>query len=50
MLVKVHSFNKWRTEKDQLTQQYTRLEKVAQERDVQVASLGRWQRSFSLYA
>lgn len=40
MLVKVHSFNKLRTEKEQLTQRYTQLEQVAQERDVQVASLG----------
>src|SRR5258707_9204705 len=40
MLVKVHRFNQLRTEKEQLTQQYTRLEQVAQERDVQVASLG----------
>ena len=40
MLVKVSRFNKLRTEKEQLTQQYTQLEQVAKERDVQVASLG----------
>lgn len=40
MLVKVHRYNQLRTEKDQLRQQYTQLEQVAQERDVQVASLG----------
>ena len=40
MLVKVSRFNQLRTEKEQLTQQYSRLEQVAKERDVQVASLG----------
>jgi murein DD-endopeptidase MepM/ murein hydrolase activator NlpD len=40
MLVKVSHFNELRTEKDQLKTQYTQLERVAQERDIQVASLG----------
>jgi len=40
MLLKVSRFNQLRTEKDQLTTQYTRLEQVAKERDIQVASLG----------
>ncbi len=40
MLVKVSHFNQLRTEKDQLRTQYTRLEEVAKERDIQVASLG----------
>ena len=40
MLVKVSRFNQLRTEKEQLTQQYSKLEQVAKERDVQVASLG----------
>jgi murein DD-endopeptidase MepM/ murein hydrolase activator NlpD len=40
MLVKVSHFNQLRTEKDQLKKQYSRLEEVAKERDIQVASLG----------
>ena len=40
MLLKVSRFNQLRTEKDQLKTQYTRLEQVAKERDIQVASLG----------
>ena len=40
MLVKVASYNQLRTEKDQLKDNYSRLEQVAKERDVQVASLG----------
>jgi murein DD-endopeptidase MepM/ murein hydrolase activator NlpD len=40
MLVKVSRFNALRTEKDQLKDNYSRLEQVAKERDVQVASLG----------
>jgi murein DD-endopeptidase MepM/ murein hydrolase activator NlpD len=40
MLLKVMRFNQVRAEKEQLRNRYTVLEKVAQERDVQVASLG----------
>lgn len=40
MLVKVSRYNELRTEKDQLKDSYSRLEQVAKERDVQVASLG----------
>jgi murein DD-endopeptidase MepM/ murein hydrolase activator NlpD len=40
MLVKVSQFNELRTEKEQLKNQYTQLERVAKERDIQVASLG----------
>lgn len=40
MLMKVMRFNQVRAEKEQLKNRYTVLEKVAQERDVQVASLG----------
>ena len=40
MLFKVSSYNQLRTEKEQITQRYNRLEQVAQERDIQVASLG----------
>ncbi len=40
MLLKVSSYNQLRTEKDDLTGRYSRLEQVAKERDVQVASLG----------
>jgi murein DD-endopeptidase MepM/ murein hydrolase activator NlpD len=40
MLMKVMRFNQVRAEKEQLKHRYTRLEKVAEERDVQVASLG----------
>ena len=40
MLLKVSRYNELRTEKDQLKTNYSRLEEVAKERDVQVASLG----------
>ena len=40
MLMKVMRFNQVRAEKEQLKNRYNRLEKVAQERDIQVASLG----------
>jgi len=40
MLLKVSRYNKLRAEKDDLTSRYSRLEQVAKERDVQVASLG----------
>lgn len=40
MLLKVSSYNQLRTEKEDLTSRYSRLEQVAKERDVQVASLG----------
>ena len=40
MLLKTISFNKVRAEKEQLKDRYSKLEKVAQDRDVQVASLG----------
>jgi murein DD-endopeptidase MepM/ murein hydrolase activator NlpD len=40
MLLKVSQFNQLRTEKDQLKNNYSKLEQVARERDVQVASLG----------
>ncbi len=40
MLLKVSQFNQLRTEKDQLKNNYSRLEQVAKERDVQIASLG----------
>jgi murein DD-endopeptidase MepM/ murein hydrolase activator NlpD len=40
MLLKVSRYNQLRTEKDQLRDNYSRLEQVAKERDVQVASLG----------
>src|SRR6201987_4400434 len=40
MLLKVSRYNELRTEKDQLKDNYSRLEQVAKERDVQVASLG----------
>jgi murein DD-endopeptidase MepM/ murein hydrolase activator NlpD len=40
MLLKVSQFNQLRTEKDQLKSNYSRLEQVAKERDLQVASLG----------
>ena len=40
MLLKVSQFNRLRTEKDQLKNDYSRLEQVAKERDLQVASLG----------
>jgi hypothetical protein len=40
MLTKVMRFNQVRAEKDQLKQSYSKLEKVAHDRDVEVASLG----------
>jgi murein DD-endopeptidase MepM/ murein hydrolase activator NlpD len=40
MLWKVSQFNQLRTEKEDLKNRYTRLEQVAKERDIQVASLG----------
>jgi murein DD-endopeptidase MepM/ murein hydrolase activator NlpD len=40
MLLKVSSYNQLRTEREQLRDRYSRLEEVAKERDVQVASLG----------
>lgn len=40
MLLKVSRYNQLRTEKEQLRDRYSRLEEVAKERDVQVASLG----------
>jgi murein DD-endopeptidase MepM/ murein hydrolase activator NlpD len=40
MLLKVSHYNELRTEKEQLRDRYSRLEQVAKERDVQVASLG----------
>jgi murein DD-endopeptidase MepM/ murein hydrolase activator NlpD len=40
MVLKVSHFNELRTQKDDLTNRYTKLEQVAQERDIQVASLG----------
>jgi murein DD-endopeptidase MepM/ murein hydrolase activator NlpD len=40
MLLKVSRYNQLRTEKEQLKDSYSRLELVAKERDVQIASLG----------
>src|SRR6185295_17206597 len=40
MLVKVSHFNELRNEKEELKNRYTKLEQVAKERDIQVASLG----------
>ncbi len=40
MVLKVSHYNQLRTEKDDLKNRYSRLEQVAQERDIQVASLG----------
>ena len=40
MLTKVMRFNQVRAEKDQLKDRYSKLEKVARDRDVEVASLG----------
>jgi murein DD-endopeptidase MepM/ murein hydrolase activator NlpD len=40
MLAKVSRYNQLRTEQDQLKDRYSRLEEVAKERDVQIASLG----------
>ena len=40
MLHKVSRYNQLRTEKDQITDRYSRLEQQEKERDIQVASLG----------
>jgi len=40
MLMKVSRFNELRTEKEQIKTQYSQLEKVSKEKDIQVASLG----------
>jgi murein DD-endopeptidase MepM/ murein hydrolase activator NlpD len=40
MAIKVARFNQLRSEKDQLRTRYERLEQVAKEKDIQVASLG----------
>jgi murein DD-endopeptidase MepM/ murein hydrolase activator NlpD len=40
MLFKVSRFNELRAQKDELKTRYSRLEEVAKERDIQVASLG----------
>jgi len=40
MLVKVSHFNQLRQEKDQIKNQYSHLEEVTKEKDIQVASLG----------
>ena len=40
MLFKVSSFNELQVEKEELRNRYTRLEQVAREKDIQVASLG----------
>jgi murein DD-endopeptidase MepM/ murein hydrolase activator NlpD len=40
MLLKVSRYNQLLTEKQQITDRYSKLEEVAKERDVQVASLG----------
>src|SRR5713226_9847746 len=40
MLLKVSRYNELRTEQEQLKNRYSRLEQVAKERDIQVASLG----------
>jgi murein DD-endopeptidase MepM/ murein hydrolase activator NlpD len=40
MLLKVSNYNQLRTEKEDLKNRYSRLEQVAKERDIQVASLG----------
>jgi murein DD-endopeptidase MepM/ murein hydrolase activator NlpD len=40
MLLKVSRYDELRTQKDELKNRYTRLEEVAKERDIQVASLG----------
>ncbi len=40
MLFKVSSFNELRAEEEELRSRYTRLEQVAREKDIQVASLG----------
>jgi len=46
MLLKVSRYDELRTQKDELKNRYTRLEEVAKERDIQVASLGLWQAKF----
>jgi murein DD-endopeptidase MepM/ murein hydrolase activator NlpD len=40
MLLKVSRFNQLRTEREELKSRYSQLEQVAQEKDIQVASLG----------
>jgi murein DD-endopeptidase MepM/ murein hydrolase activator NlpD len=40
MLLKVSRYNELRTQKEELTDRYSKLEEVAKERDIQVASLG----------
>jgi murein DD-endopeptidase MepM/ murein hydrolase activator NlpD len=40
MLLKVSRYNQLRTEKEELKNRYSQLEQVAQEKDIQVASLG----------
>jgi murein DD-endopeptidase MepM/ murein hydrolase activator NlpD len=40
MLLKVSRYNELRTQKEELTNRYSKLEEVAKERDAQVASLG----------
>ena len=40
MLLKVSRYNQLRTEKEELKNKYSQLEQVAQEKDIQVASLG----------
>ena len=40
MLLKVSSYNQLRAEREDLKNRYSHLEQVAQERDIQVASLG----------
>lgn len=40
MLIKVARFNELRTQKEDLSRNYSKLEQVAKEKDVQVASLG----------
>ena len=40
MLFKVSHFNELRAQKDELKERYSKLEEVAKERDIQVASLG----------
>lgn len=40
MLMKVSRFNELRAEKEQLKQNYSKLEQVSKEKDIQVASLG----------
>ena len=40
MLLKVSHYNELRTEREDLRNRYSRLEQVAKERDIQVASLG----------